>query len=100
VVAQQAQQDKGGSLMKRIQLVLAALTLVVTSLAAFAAPAMAQDRNWDNWNNDWNHNWSDSWWNAPWWWNDPFFNDFNGDGFQDFEQDADSGEIVQTFDVS
>ena len=29
--------------MKRIQLILAALAIVVTSLAAFAGPAMAQD---------------------------------------------------------
>ena len=29
--------------MKRIQMVLAALTIVVTSLAAFAVPAMADD---------------------------------------------------------
>jgi hypothetical protein len=32
---------EGGSVMRRIQLVLAALAIVVTSFAAFAGPAMA-----------------------------------------------------------
>jgi hypothetical protein len=68
--------------MKRIQLVLAALALVVTSLAAFAGPAMADD---------WGRNHDDH--------NDGFFF-FGGNDIGDFDQDADSGDVDQSFDVS
>ena len=55
--------------MRRIQLILAALTIVVASFAAFSGPAMAND-NWDNnwrWDNGndnwwWNNNRNDNWW--------------------------------------
>lgn len=67
--------------MKRIQLVLAALALVVTSLAAFAGPAMADD--WDS-----NRHFDDG-----------FFFGSNG-GFGGFDQEADSGDVDQSFDVS
>jgi hypothetical protein len=67
--------------MKRIQLVLAALALVVTSLAAFAGPAMADD------------------WNSNRHFDDSFF--FGGNsGFGDFDQEADSRDVNQSFDVS
>jgi hypothetical protein len=58
-------------------LVLAALAIVVTSLAAFAGPAMADDWDWND---------------------DGFF--FEGNGFGDFDQEAESGDIDQSFDVS
>ena len=64
--------------MKRIQLVVATLAIVVTALAAFGGPAMADD----------------------WAWNDDngFF--FGGDGFGDFAQEAQSGDVGQSFNVS
>ncbi len=34
--------------MKRIQLVVVALAIVVTALAAFGGPAMADDWNWNH----------------------------------------------------
>ena len=43
--------------MSRIQLMLAALAIVVASFAAFSGPAMAND----NWNNNWDNGW---WWNS------------------------------------
>ena len=67
--------------MKRMQLVVAALAIVVTSLAAFGGPAMAED---------WNRN-------------DDFFDNgffFGGNGFGDFEQEAESGDIDQSFEVT
>ena len=68
--------------MKRMQLVLAALAIVVTSLAAFGGPAMADD--WD-WNDDYG------------WYLDA--EDAFDDGFSDFEQEAQSGDVDQSFDV-
>ena len=80
--------------MRRIQLILAALAIVVASFAAFSGPAMAND-NWDNnwrWDNNnnndnwWNNN-NDNWWNNNrndnWWWNNevqncPFWGDTSG----------------------
>jgi hypothetical protein len=80
--------------MKRIQLVLAALAIVVASFAAMSGPAMADDWNnhsWDdNWNNNWrwNNNEDNNWWgwnnwNTNWWWNNqvqdcPFWGDTSG----------------------
>jgi hypothetical protein len=75
--------------MKRIQLALAALALVVTSLAAFAGPAMADD--WD-WNDD--YGW---YWDSDDAFDDGFF--LGGNGFGDFEQEAESGDVDQSFDV-
>ena len=88
--------------MRRIQLILGALTIVVASFAAFSGPALASDdwnnHKWDNhgwkdngrwddnWNNNWrwNNNWDDGWrWNNNWWWNSevrdcPFWGDTEG----------------------
>jgi hypothetical protein len=90
--------------MRRIQLVLAALAIVVMALAAFSGPAMADDLNClDAWGDliwceggffapvdDW-------WWDDSWWWG----SDWDGDGIvQDVEQQSESGEINQSFDVS
>jgi hypothetical protein len=61
---------------------------MVAMLVAFAAPALADDHRWND--NDWR--WNDNRWN------DRF--DFD-DGFsQSTEQEADSGEVDQSFDVS
>jgi hypothetical protein len=89
--------------MRRVQLVLAALAIVVASFAAISGPAMADDWNnnrgddswnnqrWDdNWNNNWrwNNNEDNNWWgwnnwNSNWWWNNnvqdcPFWGDTSG----------------------
>jgi hypothetical protein len=89
--------------MRRTQLVLAALAIVVTALAAFSGPAMADDLNClDAWGN---LIWCegdffapvDDWWDDSWWWG----SDWDGDGIvQDVEQQSESGEINQSFDVS
>jgi len=84
--------------MRRIQLLLGALAIVVTSLAAFSGPAMADDLSCiDAWGN---LVWCEGDFYAPlndWWWG----SDWDGDGIvQDVEQEAESGEINQTFDVS
>jgi hypothetical protein len=70
--------------VRRIHLLLAALTIAVTSFAAFSGPAMADDWNNRGWNNDrnvvwqsnngdWNNGWNDSDWNNGW--NDSDWND-------------------------
>jgi hypothetical protein len=90
--------------MRRIQLVLAALAIVVTSLAAFSGPAMADDLScfdaWGNliWCEGGFYTPVDDWWGYDnWWWG----SDWDGDGIvQDAEQEAESGEINQSFDVS
>jgi hypothetical protein len=90
--------------MRRIQLVLTALAVVVTSLAAFSGSAKADDLNCrDAWGNliwcegDFFAPVNDWWWDDSWWWGD----DWDGDGIdQDVEQEAESGEINQSFDVS
>jgi hypothetical protein len=90
--------------MRRVQLVLAALAIVVASFAAISSPAMADDWNnhkgddsWNNnwrWNNDEDNNWrwnndeDNNWWgwndwNTNWWWNNhvqdcPFWGDTSG----------------------
>ena len=48
--------------MRRIQLVLAALAIVVASFAAVSGPAMADDWNNHGWDDNWNnHRWDDNW---------------------------------------
>lgn len=75
--------------MRRLKLVLGVATLMVAMLVATAAPAMADNNNWWN-DNDWR--WNDNRWN------DRF--DFD-DGFsQSNEQEADSGDVDQSFDIS
>ncbi len=77
--------------MRKTMLLAAMLSLTVLMFAA--SPAMAQD-------------WDDGWWNVDWndrWWDDDFdrefFDDF-GDASQDIEQEAESGDVDQSFDVS
>jgi hypothetical protein len=100
--------------MKRTKLVLAAAALMVAMLVAVAAPAMAKDRN----NNDRNDNHQNGF-NVVRHDNFNVFRDFDNDddfcdvfdcdfdrfdngfnnGFQDFEQEADSGDVAQSFQV-
>ncbi|HEY6750622.1 MAG TPA: hypothetical protein VI027_04795 [Rubrobacteraceae bacterium] len=68
--------------MRKTMLLAAMLSLTVMMFAA--SPAMAQD-------------WNDGWWNDGWW-NDGF--DFDGGLNQDVEQEAESGDIDQDFDIS
>jgi hypothetical protein len=72
--------------MRKTMLLAAMLSLMVLMFAA--SPAMAQD-------------WNDGWWDDGWndgWWNDGF--DFDGGLNQDVEQEAESGDIDQDFDIS
>jgi hypothetical protein len=72
--------------MRKTMLLAAMLSLTVLMFAA--SPATAQD-------------WNDGWWNDDWnegWWNDGF--DFDDGLNQDVEQEAESGDIDQSFDVS
>jgi hypothetical protein len=67
---------------------LLAAMLSLTVMMFAASPAMAQD-------------WNDGWWDDGWndgWWNDGF--DFDGGLNQDVEQEAESGDIDQDFDIS
>jgi hypothetical protein len=67
---------------------LFAAMLSLTVMMFAASPAMAQD-------------WNDGWWDDGWndgWWNDGF--DFDGGLNQDVEQEAESGDIDQDFDIS
>jgi hypothetical protein len=105
--------------MRRTKLVLAAAALMVAMLVAFAAPAMADNGRHNDRNDNNNHQNS---FNVVRNDNVNVFRDFDNDdnfcdsfdcnfhrfdrfdrvdnSFQDFEQEADSGDIVQTFDVS
>ncbi len=91
--------------MRRIKLVLGLCIVMMAMLVAFAAPAMAEDRDFDGFddddgfffivdNNDNDDDFCD------------FFDcnnnndDFFDNGFQDFDQEAESGDIDQSFDVT
>src|ERR687894_1870698 len=76
--------------MRKTMLLAAMLSLTVLMFAA--SPAMAQDWNDSWWNDDWNNDWD---WG---WWNDGF--DFDDGLNQDVEQEAESGDVDQSFDVS
>ncbi len=64
-----------------MQLLLAALAIVVASFGAFSGPAVANDwNNHNRWDDNWNNNWR---WNNNWWWNSevrdcPFWGDTEG----------------------
>src|SRR5215207_4305564 len=87
--------------MRRAKLILGVSAVMMAMMVAFAAPAMADDFDREDFCdffdcNDNNNDFCD----------DFFFDNcrfdrfgFN-DGFGDFEQDADSGDIDQSFDVS
>src|ERR687897_3263438 len=76
--------------MRKTILLAAMLSLTVLMFAA--SPAMAQDWNDGWWNDDWNNDWNAGWWN------DGF--DFDDGLNQDVEQEAESGDVDQSFDVS
>ena len=75
--------------MKKMVLLAAMMAMAVMMLAA--APAMADDWDWDD-----DHCWSWGFWIC-----DDDFDHFDHDfGFGDFEQEAESGDVDQWFDVS
>jgi hypothetical protein len=76
--------------MRKTMLLAAMLSLTVMMFAA--SPATAQDWNDGWWNDDWNNDWNEGWWN------DGF--DFDEGLNQDVEQEAESGDVDQSFDVS
>ena len=97
--------------MRRTKTVFAVIAVMAAMLVAFAAPAMADDNDDWNWNDDRHDN--DSWWNwndhndnDSWW--DNRFDRFDRDGFffgedgidQEFEQESESGDVDQSFNVS
>jgi hypothetical protein len=70
--------------MRRIKTVVGVVAVMAAMLVVFAAPAMAQDRNDDFFDN-----------------HDNRFFDNNDDFFDsDFDQDADSGDVDQSFVVT
>jgi hypothetical protein len=90
--------------MRHIKVTVAALTIAVSSLAALSGTAMADELNcrdaWGNWIRcDGTYyapvnTWDDSgWWN-PWWW-------WDGGGIvQSSEQEVESGDASQSFNIS
>ena len=82
--------------MRRIRSVVA-VAAMTAAMAAFAAPAMAQDLNFDGFDDD-----DGFFFIVDDFDRDDFFDNdgFFGDGFQSFDQEADSGDIDQSFDVS
>ena len=83
--------------MRRIKLILGVSAVMMAMMIALAAPAMADDRNcdgfFDNCNN--NNNFCDSFFDNCRF--DPFG---SNDGFGGFDQNADSGDVDQSFDVT
>jgi hypothetical protein len=75
-------------------------------LVAFAAPAMADDWDWNDDRHDsdrWWWDWNDDRHDNDRWWDNRFDNGFffGGDEIdQDFDQEAESGDVDQSFDVS
>ncbi len=114
--------------MRRAKLVLGVSAVMMAMMIAFAAPALAEDRDFDgfddddgfffiidndNFDNDdddfcdffdCNNNNDDDdfcdFFNCNNNNDDFFFGNGFGDGFQDFDQDAESGDIDQAFDVT
>jgi hypothetical protein len=111
--------------MRRIKTVLGVVAVMAAILVVFAAPAMADDRDFDgfddgfiivdcddgffffddcNNNDDFCDDFFDDCNNNHRFCDDDFFFDdcffFGGDGFGDFEQEAESGDVDQSFDVS
>jgi hypothetical protein len=97
-------QVGGGNELKKFMLMAALVAVVV---AALALPALAQNRlnnnnsSWDNNSrfNDNNNGW-DNWWNNRPWDNNNRFNDNNSGVSQRNEQQVQSGDSSQTFNVT
>ena len=101
--------------MRRIKTVLGVVAVMAAMLVVFAAPAMADDRDFDGFDDGFiivdcdNGFFFDDCNNNDDFCDDFFFGDCNNnDGFffgggeidQDFEQEAESGDVDQSFDVS
>ena len=94
--------------MARTKTVLGVVAVMAAMLVAFAAPAMADD--WDDWEwNDRHHDDDVCWFLGVWVCDDNDRDRFDfDDGFffgggeidQDFEQEAESGDVDQSLDVS
>ena len=94
--------------MARTKTVFGVVAVMAAMLVAFAAPAMADD--WDDWEwNDRHHDDDVCWFLGVWVCDDndrdrfDFDNGFffgGGEIDQDFEQEAESGDVDQSFDVS
>ena len=84
--------------MRRAKLVLGASALMVAMLMAFSSPAMAQSFFFDDCDDfDFDGFCDDDFFDDDGFF---FFDDFNDGLNQDFDQEAESGDIDQTFDVS
>ena len=105
--------------MRRTKTVLAVVAVMAAMLVVFAAPALADDRDFDGFDDgfiivDCDDGFFDDCNNNDRFCDDFFFDDCNNnddrfdDGFffgggeidQDFEQEAESGDVDQSFDVS
>jgi hypothetical protein len=75
--------------MRRIKTVLGVVAVMAAMSVVFAAPAVAQP---------WDDGWLNNGWNDRWW--DDDFDRFDGGLNRDFEQEAESGDVDQSFDVS
>ena len=88
--------------MARTKTVFGAVAVMAAMLVAFAAPAMADD--WDDWEwNDRHHDDDVCWFLGVWVCDDDDRDRFDFDDgffFGDNEQEAESGDIDQSFDVS
>src|ERR671916_1685772 len=86
--------------MRRIKTVLGVVAVMAAMLVVFATPAMANDHN--DWDWDDRHDDDDCWFNGFWVCDDDRdrFDFDNGFFFGDNEQEAESGDIDQSFDVS
>ena len=89
--------------MKKVMLLASVVAIIV---AALALPAMANERWDDNDNSRWDTN--NNWWDHNNWWEDRD-NDRNDDFdnnnavpviSQEFDQEAESGDVDQSFDVT
>jgi hypothetical protein len=80
--------------MRRAKLILGVSAVMMAMMIALAAPAMADDRHCDDFFFDDCHH------NDNFFCDDFFFDCNNNDAFGDFEQDADSGDIDQSVDVT
>ena len=104
--------------MRRIKAILVVVAVMAAMLVVFAAPALADDRDFDGFDDgfiivDCDDGFFDDCNNNHRFCDDFFFDDCNNndrfdDGFffgggeidQDFEQEAESGDVDQSFDVS
>jgi hypothetical protein len=96
--------------MGRTRLVLGLVAVMAAMLVVFAAPALADDRDFDGCDDDFFFDDCNN--NGFFFCDDFFFDDcnnndrfddgffFGDDGFGDFEQEAESGDVDQSFDVS